>query len=163
MRIMHTLCLICCASVTVFLAVGPVWAQAGGAGTATTSPMLQPPGSYEGGTTEGAPQAAPGGYTDQPLSVQTPEANPATGPVPFGAGWSVPGPSGRTENAGPPSGTNDFPTAPGGSFPGSTSSGAFPGGSMSTETSGSAGGGTGTGSTLGGSGTGSFGPSLPGQ
>ncbi len=134
-----------------------------GPGTDGMSPMVQPPAAYEGGTTMGAQSAAPGGYGSGSLSAQTPDAMPATGPVPFGAGWTVPGPSGRTENAGPPGSANDFPVAPGGSFPGTTSSGAFPGGSMSTATSGSAGAGTGTGSTFGGSGTGSFGASTPGM
>ncbi len=134
----------------------------GDAGGQGLSPALQPPGWPEGGTTEGAQQAAPGGYQNLPLAAQTPDAVPATGPVPYGAGWTVPGPGGRTENAGPPGSANDFPAASGEGFPGTTSSGAFPGGSMSTATSGSAGAGTGTGSTFGGSGTGSFGAATPG-
>jgi hypothetical protein len=133
-----------------------------GPDTNGTSPMLQPPASYEGGTTMGAQSAAPGGYGRGSLSAETPDAVPATGPVPFGAGWTVPGPGGRTEHTGPPGGSN-FPSGSGGSYPGTTSSGAFPGGSMSTTMGGSAGAGTGTGSTIGGSGTGSFGAGTPGM
>jgi hypothetical protein len=73
-----------------------------GPDTNGTSPMLQPPASYEGGTTMGAQSAAPGGYGRGSLSAETPDAVPATGPVPFGAGWTVPGPGGRTEHTGSP-------------------------------------------------------------
>ncbi len=149
------------AAFVIVLLAGDAGGQPG-PGTDGMSPMLQPPASYEGGSTQGAQSAAPGGYGRGSLSAETTEAVPATGPVPFGAGWTAPGPGTRAENAGPP-GSSGFPAGSGGSFPGTTSSGAFPGGSMNTTMGGSAGAGTGTGSTLGGSGTGSFGASTPGM
>lgn len=141
----------------IVLPAGVARSQTGQGGPA---PLL-PSGWPEGGTTQGAPQA-PGDYGSRSLATGTSDPVPG-GPAPFGAGWTAPGPGGRTENAGRPGSGNDFPAASGGSFPGTTSSGAFTGGSMSTATSGSAGTGTGTGSTYGGSGTGSFGASTPGM
>jgi hypothetical protein len=56
-------------------------------------PGLSPSDLGTGGTAEGTMSAAPGGYEGNSLASQTPDVDPATGPVPFGESYTpAPGP-----------------------------------------------------------------------
>jgi hypothetical protein len=95
-----------------FLAAAPaVWVYG-----QQTQPEM-PPGLSPGdvgnrGSTAGTMSAAPGGYEGGPLAGQTPDVDPATGPVPFGESFSPP--AGPVENpAGSTSGPPEGPGSPG--------------------------------------------------